>query len=40
MKFMKSICSWFVLAALAAGASDFFQLPSEDPGAKLPADKI
>jgi len=40
MKFTKLICSGFVMAALAAGASDFFNLPAVDPGAKLPEDKI
>ena len=40
MNFKKLICNGFVMAALAAGASDFFSLPTEDPGAKLPEDKI
>ncbi|MBQ9337846.1 MAG: hypothetical protein IJS14_11195 [Lentisphaeria bacterium] len=40
MNFTKLICGLSVLSALACSAADFFDLPAEDPGAKLPADKI
>lgn len=40
MRFTKLICVWFVMSALAAGASDFFRLPEKDPGAGLPENRI
>ncbi|MBQ9337503.1 MAG: hypothetical protein IJS14_09435, partial [Lentisphaeria bacterium] len=40
MKFTKLICGLFILSALACSAADFFDLPTEDSGAKLPEDKI